>query len=115
MIKKMEIKSTADVEVGSYMVEFFANSIAFYRVLKTTAKTISIQRVQSKEVGFEPLGGCTGYSTVIPTDKPYYGEGTKIERKVAQPYSKGVYFSGSIGRGTLSVYQPDATYSEYYD
>lgn len=109
-----KLESPRQIEVGSFLVEAFANSLAFYKVLSTTDKSVVLQRVHDKQTRFENAGGPTGYRYCAPTDRPY---SEKKVRKIARPSRSGETFiiSGPIGKAPMALYDPSAEYSEYYE
>lgn len=110
------LTSAKEIPVGSFLVEHFCNSIAFYKVLSTTNKTLKIMRVWDEQTHFENAGGPVGYRYCKPTDRPYDGEYTKVLKKVCMPLRNGgFYIPGPISGSGMNMYDPNSEYCEWYE
>ena len=116
MNKENFLTSAKQIKVGSYVVESFANSLAFYKVMATTDKSVTLLRVQDEMTHFENAGGPTGYRYCKPTDKPYC-EYDKPFRKICRTNKDGsISIPGIISRwNCVQLYNPNHEYSEYYE
>lgn len=61
-----ELKSPKDIPLGTIFVQHWLNSISYYKLVGTSAKSVTFVEVPKKQVRFENEGGFTGHSYVKP-------------------------------------------------
>lgn len=110
-IKGKELNTPMDIPVGTVLIDSFLNSLVFYKVLKTSAKSVVLQ-----ELDFETSADEAGYPyvKVTPVDRPWAGI-VKPVRKIVRMLSDGFYIPSLHGYGSLAIWDDTRDYSVYWD
>lgn len=64
-----KLKTLEDITVGTILVQHWCNSSTFFKVIRTTKKSVLIIKIPSKQTHFEHEGGGTGYSYKVPDEE----------------------------------------------
>lgn len=61
-----KLNTPKDIPIGTILVQHWLNSISYYKITKTSEKSITIIEVPKKSIDFDHDGGGTGTNYVMP-------------------------------------------------
>ncbi len=62
------LKTPIDIPVGTILTQHWCNSSTFYKIIGTTAKSVLVVKMPSKNTRFENEGGMTGHQYKLPDE-----------------------------------------------
>lgn len=106
-----ELNKPTDLPIGTILINYYANMMAFFKVLKTTEKSVVVQELEF-ETGPSKIDWL--HRTIKPKDE--FDRYSKPKRKMVKFLKDGGFaVPDVIGHGSMSIYDPESEYTVYWD